>query len=88
MWQSKVFYHGFFFQIVKIEMGNEGETKTAAGPAKFKFYDSDTGELLGRTGGSWGKWKFLLKRVYVEKGERFRNRSQAGIKMHFDTESN
>jgi sodium/potassium-transporting ATPase subunit beta len=36
-------------------MGNEGETKTAAGPAKFKFYDSDTGELLGRTGGSWAK---------------------------------
>lgn len=32
-----------------------GEEKATAGPQRMKFYDASTGELLGRTAGSWAK---------------------------------
>jgi len=32
-----------------------GSDKPAAGPPKFQVYNSETGELLGRTAGSWAK---------------------------------
>ena len=44
-------------------MGSDSKT---TGPPKFQFYNSETGELLGRNGASWRKYisfGFVTKRV-------------------------